>query len=126
MTTQQQTTPSLGQLLDLTGKVALVTGAGQGVGEATARMLAELGAAVAVNDFFPERAADVASSIRDSGGRAFGVQADVSDPGSVTDMVAAIGDELGPVDILVNNAGNAGAERDALAPNPSFWESEPA
>lgn len=126
MTAQTQTAPSLGQLMDLTGKVALVTGAGQGVGEATARMLAELGAAVAVNDFFADRAESVAASIGEAGGRAHAVQADVSDQGSVTAMADAIARELGPVDILVNNAGNAGAERSALEPSPPFWESDPS
>jgi 3-oxoacyl-[acyl-carrier protein] reductase len=124
MTTQEQTTPSLGELLDLTGKVALVTGAGQGVGEATAQMLAELGAAVAVNDFFLDRADGVAASITATGRRAHAVQADVSSADSVAAMVEEIERELGPVDILVNNAGNAGPERSGLEPSPPFWESD--
>ncbi|WP_354697774.1 3-oxoacyl-[acyl-carrier-protein] reductase [Paraconexibacter sp. AEG42_29] len=126
MTAQPQTTPKLDGLLDLTGRVALVTGGGQGVGAATARMLAGLGAAVAVNDFHADRADRVAASIRDSGGEAYGVQADVSHAAGVRAMVAAVGRELGPVDILVNNAGNAGAHHDPLAPRPPFWESDPA
>ena len=104
-TTNVQTTPQLSGLLDLTGKVALVTGAGQGVGEAVAQMLAAQGAAVAVNDFFGDRAERVAATIGAGGGRAHGVQADVSDAASVAGMVASIERELGPVDILVNNAG---------------------
>ncbi|MHB8690354.1 MAG: SDR family NAD(P)-dependent oxidoreductase [Solirubrobacteraceae bacterium] len=125
MTTETQTTPSLPQLLNLTGKVALVTGAGQGVGKATAQMLAGQGAAVAVNDFVGDRAQRVADLIARDGGIAHGVQGDVSDAESVTAMVQEVERELGPVEILVNNAGNAGAERNALEPTPPFWESGP-
>ncbi|GAY15802.1 SDR family NAD(P)-dependent oxidoreductase [Mycobacterium sp. shizuoka-1] len=113
------------QLLDLTGRVALVTGAGQGVGAATARMLAELGAAVAVNDFYLERAKETVNAIEAAGGRAYAVAADVTAWAAVTAMVAEIERELGTVDILVNNAGNAGATHDALEPPPPFWESTP-
>ena len=126
MSTDTQTVASLPGLLDLSGKVALVTGAGQGVGEATARMLAGQGAAVAVNDYVGDRAQQVAAAIGSDGGRAYGVKADVTDEASVAAMVAEIGRELGPVDILVNNAGNAGAEHNALEPTPPFWESSPA
>jgi 2-hydroxycyclohexanecarboxyl-CoA dehydrogenase len=125
MTTQTDTISSLGELLDLSGKVALVTGAGQGVGEAVARMLAEQGSAVAVNDYYAERAATVAQAITDAGGRAHGAQADVSVADGVAAMVTEIERELGPIDILVNNAGNAGPERSALEPSPPFWESSP-
>jgi 2-hydroxycyclohexanecarboxyl-CoA dehydrogenase len=124
MTTETAAHPALADLLDLTGKVALVTGAGQGVGEEVARMLAQQGAAVAVNDFFADRGERVAGEITESGGRAFGAAADVSDWDSVATMVEAVQGELGPVDILVNNAGNAGAERSGLQPSPPFWESE--
>lgn len=112
-------------LLDLTGKVALVTGAGQGVGETTARFLAELGAAVAVNDYVGERAKAVAEAITEAGGTAYPVAADVTDWDGVHAMVEEIGRELGPIDVLVNNAGNAGAVHDALEAPPPFWESTP-
>jgi 2-hydroxycyclohexanecarboxyl-CoA dehydrogenase len=125
MTTETKPTESLAELLDLTGRVALVTGAGQGVGEAVAGMLAEQGAAVAVNDYYGDRAAAVAEAIADRGGRATGVQADVSSGDSVASMVAEVERRLGPIDILVNNAGNAGPERSALEPDPPFWESSP-
>jgi 2-hydroxycyclohexanecarboxyl-CoA dehydrogenase len=116
---------SLPALLDLRGQVALVTGAGQGVGATTARYLAAQGAGVAVNDYRPERAEAVAGQIRDEGGTAIAVQADVTDFAAVGAMAARAAGELGPVTILVNNAGNAGANPAAGGSVP-FWESDPA
>jgi 3-oxoacyl-[acyl-carrier protein] reductase len=111
-------------MLDLTGEVALVTGAGQGVGATTAHYLAAHGAAVAVNDFVLQRAEAVAAEIRDAGGRAVGVQADVTQFDSVTAMAERVAAELGPVTVLVNNAGNSGANPQAIG-RRLFWESEP-
>src|SRR3954452_2505871 len=99
MSTTPTTQGGLADRLDLTGRVALVTGAGQGVGEATAAMLASQGAAVAINDYFTERGERVADAITSAGGRAFAVQADVTDHEQVRAMAAAIEGELGPVDI---------------------------
>jgi 3-oxoacyl-[acyl-carrier protein] reductase len=124
MTTETRNHPALADLLDLTGRVALVTGAGQGVGEAVARMLAQQGAAVAVNDYFADRGERVAGEIARDGGRAFAATADVSDWDGVRSMVDEVQRELGPVDILVNNAGNAGPERSGLQPAPPFWETD--
>jgi 2-hydroxycyclohexanecarboxyl-CoA dehydrogenase len=73
MSSDVATSASLGQLLDLHDKVALVTGAGQGVGATTARFLAAQGAAVAVNDYYPERAQAVADEICAAGGTAVGI-----------------------------------------------------
>jgi NAD(P)-dependent dehydrogenase (short-subunit alcohol dehydrogenase family) len=83
-------------VFDLSGRVAVVTGAGQGVGAGIAKVLAEAGADVCVNDFHADRAERVAAEI---GGRA--TPFDVTDLDGVKAAVAAIG----PVDILVNNAG---------------------
>ncbi len=118
-------TPDPSRLLDLSGKVALVTGAGQGVGAAIARYLAANGAAVAVNDYVLERAEQVASEISSQGGRAIAVQGDVTDFDAVRELAGAIAEELGPVTVLVNNAGNAGAGPSGVA-RGAFWESEPA
>jgi 3-oxoacyl-[acyl-carrier protein] reductase len=112
-------------LLNLNGKVGLVTGAGQGVGAATARYLAAHGAAVAVNDYYADRADTVAAEIRKAGGTALGVQADVTDFASVRAMYNTVAEQLGPVTVLVNNAGNGGATPGAVGRKP-FWESDPA
>jgi 3-oxoacyl-[acyl-carrier protein] reductase len=89
-------------MFEAQGRVALVTGAGQGVGVGIARALAAQGAVVAVNDLVAERAQATADSI---GGRAVAVPFDVTDRDAVDAAVARITDEVGPVDILVNNAG---------------------
>jgi NAD(P)-dependent dehydrogenase (short-subunit alcohol dehydrogenase family) len=92
-------------MFDLKGHVALVTGAGQGMGLGIAKALAAQGARVAVNDYYPERAEKAAVQIRDNGGTAMGIGADVSDLKSVQKMVDEVQRQFGPVDILVNNAG---------------------
>jgi NAD(P)-dependent dehydrogenase (short-subunit alcohol dehydrogenase family) len=94
-----------GALFDLTGRVALVTGAGRGVGAEIARVLAGRGAAVAVNDLFVERAVEVASSIRANGARACAVAGDVTDGGVCERIVREASAELGAIDVLVLNAG---------------------
>jgi 3-oxoacyl-[acyl-carrier protein] reductase len=91
---------------DLSGRVALVTGGGRGIGKAIALILAEAGADVAVN--YRERAdaaATTADQIRRLGRRAALVQADVSLAAEVTALVATVAKDLGPIDILINNAG---------------------
>jgi 3-oxoacyl-[acyl-carrier protein] reductase len=109
-------------MFDLTGKVALVTGAGQGVGQGIARALAHQGAHVLVNDLVADRARTVADSIAETGASASAAAFDVTDLGAVRDAVGA----AGAVDILVNNAGNGGAEQMTVGPfrelEPEQWE----
>ena len=112
-------------ILDLAGRVALVTGAGQGVGRQIALHLASHNAGgVVVNDYVLERAEAVAEEIRAAGGKALPLQADVSDHANVKDMVARAQAEFGPIGVLVNNAGNAGANPSPELRKP-FWESGP-
>jgi len=112
-------------ILDLGGKVALITGAGQGVGRQIALHLAGHGAAgVAVNDYHAARAQAVVDEIAAAGGKAIAVPGDVTSLEAVKAMVRRAEDEFGAVDILVNNAGNAGATPDLDARKP-FWETGP-
>ncbi len=92
-------------MFDLKSKVALVTGAGQGVGAGIARALAEQGASIAVNDFFADRAEAITRELRDAGTAAMAVPFDASDLQAVTQGVEMIASELGGVDILVANVG---------------------
>ena len=92
--------------MSLSGKVALVTGASRGIGAATAKRLAECGAAVAVNYFSSKEPAQaVVDAIVGSGGKAVLVQADVREPDQVEIMTTNAVAALGPIDILVLNAG---------------------
>ncbi len=95
-------------MIDLQGRVALVTGASRGIGRAIALAIAERGAAVAVNFRTRAEEADaVVAQIRSAGGRAIAAPADVSISAQVNEMAARAAGELGPIDILVNNAGIA-------------------
>lgn len=94
-------------MTDLTGKVALVTGASQGIGAGIARVMATYGADIAVNYLRSEELAQqVCEEIRALGRKAHLIKADVMDFQAVQDMVAEAEDNLGPIDILVNNAGH--------------------
>ena len=119
--------------LGLKDRVALVTGAGRGVGRGVAMRLAAEGAKVVVNDFHERRAERVAQEIREAGGQALPVQADVTKLPEVRAMVAKAVETFGPVDILVNNAGiptrdpseegkgGGGGWEDFYASDPGSW-----
>jgi NAD(P)-dependent dehydrogenase (short-subunit alcohol dehydrogenase family) len=91
--------------VSLAGRTALVTGGGRGVGEGIAQVLAENGAAVAVNDLHEDRAAGVVEQLRAIGVEAMPAVFDITDYAAVERGVAEIEATLGPLDILVNNAG---------------------
>jgi NAD(P)-dependent dehydrogenase (short-subunit alcohol dehydrogenase family) len=88
-------------------RVAVVTGAGSGLGRATAMRLARDGSVVACLDLRGDSAADAAEAIGDRGGRAWAVPCDISDEGSAGAAVRAVLDEAGAIDALVNAAGIA-------------------
>ena len=91
--------------IDHAGKVALVTGAGAGIGREVARWLARAGATVAVNDIRADNAQAVVAEIEGEGGRAVTAVADCRDDEAVDAMVAGVTTELGGLDIAVNNIG---------------------
>jgi NAD(P)-dependent dehydrogenase (short-subunit alcohol dehydrogenase family) len=107
-------------VFELNERIALVTGAGQGVGAGIARLFAANGATVAVNDLHESRAESVANEIRKSGGHAIVAPFDVADFAAAQAGIRAIETKLGGIDILVNNAGVP--ESMALQP---FRESDP-
>lgn len=112
----------MNDLVDLKGRNALITGAGQGVGRAIALLMAEHNAGtVFVNDLFEDRAEAVATEINDAGGSAVGIAADVTDYDSIKAMAARVGEIGEPAQIIVNNAGLPPAG----FPMKPFHESEP-
>lgn len=115
----------MSDLLQLKGRTAFITGAGQGVGRRIALHLAEHGAGtVVVNDFRLERAEAVAREVEERGARALAVSGDVSDHADVRRQVEGVLADIGRIDILVNNAGNAGPNPTDTMTRP-FWEQEP-
>jgi NAD(P)-dependent dehydrogenase (short-subunit alcohol dehydrogenase family) len=103
MTAQQQ--QPIGQLFDLTGKVAIVTGGAMGIGQGIALRLGEAGAAVVIADINLAAAEDTASQIRAAGGKATAMRADAASVADATRIVQQAVRDFGRLDILVNNAG---------------------
>jgi gluconate 5-dehydrogenase len=92
-------------LFNLTGRIALVTGSGQGIGLTVARGLASAGAIIVLNDIVSDRLDQAVDSLRMEGIDAHGALFDVTNPDQVGATVAAIEATVGPIEILVNNAG---------------------
>jgi NAD(P)-dependent dehydrogenase (short-subunit alcohol dehydrogenase family) len=90
----------------MTGKVAIVTGAGGGIGRASAELLARHGASVVVNDIDRDRCAETKNAITGSGASAISLPADVRDEAAVNEMVTTALDAFGHVDTRVNNVGH--------------------
>jgi 3-oxoacyl-[acyl-carrier protein] reductase len=92
-------------MMELKGKVALITGGAQGIGKVTALLLAERGADIAISDINREGAEDTAKEIERLGRRGLGLEGDVSNPADAERIVDTTVEKLGGIDILVNNAG---------------------
>jgi 3-oxoacyl-[acyl-carrier protein] reductase len=100
-----------GVVMSLEGRVAIVTGAAQGIGRAIAEALAHAGADIAVADLDPQRSADTVAMVEKIGRKALNVKVNVADANDTKTMVEHVIKSLGKIDILVNNAG---ITRDAL------------
>jgi NAD(P)-dependent dehydrogenase (short-subunit alcohol dehydrogenase family) len=105
----------------LAGKVALITGAGSGIGQASARLFAEEGASVVAADIDLEAARVTAGQISDSGGQAVAEAVDVTSPDETAGLVRRAVQQLGRIDILFNNAGIAGVG-DLLETEPELFD----
>lgn len=108
--------------LDLSNKVALVTGASSGIGAASAKALANLGANVAFTYHHNQEGAEkVRDAIAQTGRKAFAIHADVRDADQIRAMITQINQALGPIDILVNNAGSLVARKVNVEMSDELW-----
>ena len=106
---------------DLSGRIALVTGASQGLGRRFAPVLAEHGAAVALAARQLDKLRALEREIADRGGRVASVALDVTDQGSIARAIGTIEDVLGPIDVLINNAGVA-VSKGVLEQTEADWD----
>jgi len=108
--------------MKLEGKVAIITGGGRGIGRVIAQRFADEGAAVTVSGTNKEALDGVAQEIRDRGGRALAIVADVADEAAVETLIAATLAEFSGLDILVNNAGIAGPTAPVIEVRREDWD----
>ncbi len=106
---------------DLKGRVAVVTGAGQGIGFCCAQALGEAGATVAVAELMPERVDQAVAQLKALGISAVGMPLDVTESAQVDEIAARVERELGPAHILVNNAGVAKSDVRAEDTSDAHW-----
>ncbi len=114
--------PSAADLFDLSGKVAVVTGASRGIGEAVARAYARAGAAVVLASRTQETLDEVAESIAADGGRALPIACHTGDPEQIGALVERAVAELGGVDVLFNNAGTNPHFGPILTAESGHWD----
>jgi 3-oxoacyl-[acyl-carrier protein] reductase len=108
---------------DLSNKVALVTGASSGIGAATAKVLAELGANISFSYHQNEAGAkEIKDEVERAGGKAIAIRADVREAAQIRALVARATEELGPIDILVNNAGSLIGRQEILEMGRERWD----
>ena len=113
---------SASRLFDLSGRVAVVTGASRGIGEAIARGYAEAGAIVVLASRTQEALDEVAKSIEEGGGQALPVACHTGDPEAIGALVERTVSELGGVDVLVNNAGTNPHFGPILTAEDGHWD----
>jgi len=111
-----------GSTAKLEGKVALITGAGSGMGRAMAREFSANGAIVVATDVVASRAEETAAAVEQAGGRALGLAIDVADRSSVDATVATALEELGRVDVLCSNAGVLDDYAAVLETDEAAWD----
>jgi NAD(P)-dependent dehydrogenase (short-subunit alcohol dehydrogenase family) len=107
---------------DLTGRVAVITGAGTGIGRATAILLAKRGADVVICGRRAEKLEEAVTAIRQTGRRALAVPTDVRKPEQCKALMDAVVAELGRIDILINNAGGAHGHKALAKMETSAWD----
>src|SRR5438876_12021659 len=109
--------------LDLTGRIALITGASSGIGAATAAILADLGATVAIGYHRNQSGAEqVRDAVTTAGGKAIAIRADMCQQSEIRSMVRSVAGQLGPIDILVNNAGSLVERTPILKLKEETWD----